>query len=66
MELLSLLGRGCKIFNLLGLTLKAWRCWGILERQTNHQQKAKLEKKMYTTLFVSPKIAKPMLAAVMA
>jgi len=50
----------------LGLTLKAWRCWGILERQTNHQQKAKLEKKMYTTLFVSPKIAKPMLAAVMA
>ena len=26
-------------------TLKAWRCWGIIERQTNQQQKAKLKNK---------------------
>ena len=33
----------------------------FIERQTNQQQKAKLEKQMYNTLFVSPNIAKPML-----
>ena len=41
------------------------RCWGIRERPTNQQQKAKLEKKMYNTLFVRPNIAKPMLHAVL-
>ena len=40
--------------------LKAWRCWGIIERQPNQQQKAKLEKKMYNTLTVSPNIIKPL------
>jgi len=44
--------------------LKAWRCWGFIERQTNQQQKAKLEKQMYRTLTVCPNGAKPMLAAV--
>ena len=39
----------------------ALRCWGISERQTNQQQKAKLEKQMYTTLTVSPNIVKPLL-----
>jgi len=39
--------------------LRALRCWGIIERQTNQQQKAKLEKQMYKTLTVSPNIAKP-------
>ena len=46
-------------------TLRALRCWGIIERQTNQQQKAKLEKQMYNTLTVCPNIAKPMLAAVL-
>ena len=41
--------------------VKALRCWGINERQTNQQQKAKLEKQMYTTLTVSPNIVKPLL-----
>ena len=40
----------------------ALRCWGISERQTNQQQKAKLEKQMYTTLTVRPNIVKPLLA----
>ena len=39
----------------------ALRCWGISERQTNQQQKAFLEKQMYTTLTVSPNIVKPLL-----
>ena len=42
--------------------VKALRCWGINERQTNQQQKALLEKQMYTTLTVSPNIVKPLLA----
>ena len=42
--------------------VKALRCWGIIERQTNQQQKAKLEKQMYTTLTVRPNIVKPLLA----
>ena len=44
------------------LTFKALRCWGIIERQTNQQQKAKLEKQMYNTLTVRPNIVKPLLA----
>ena len=44
--------------------VKALRCWGINERQTNQQQKAKLEKQMYNTLTVRPNIVKPLLAAV--
>ena len=42
--------------------VKALRCWGINERQTNQQQKAKLEKQMYNTLTVRPNIVKPLLA----
>ena len=38
----------------------ALRCWGIIERQTNQQQKAKLEKQMYNTLTVRPNIVKPL------
>ena len=40
----------------------ALRCWGINERQTNQQQKAKLKKQMYNTLTVCPNIVKPLLA----
>ena len=34
----------------------------FIERQTNQQQKAKLEKQMYNTLTVRPNIVKPLLA----
>ena len=43
--------------------VKALRCWGISERQTNQQQKALLEKQTYNTLTVCPNIVKPLLAA---
>ena len=46
----------------MAANVKALRCWGIIERQTNQQQKAKLEKQMYTTLTVRPNIVKPLLA----
>ena len=36
----------------------------FIERQTNQQQKAKLEKQMYNTLTVRPNIVKPLLPAV--
>ena len=46
----------------VAVNVMALRCWGISERQTNQQQKAKLEKQMYRTLTVSPNIVKPLLA----
>ena len=49
-------------WNPLTANVKALRCWGISKRQTNQQQKAKLENQMYTTLTVRPNIVKPLLA----
>ena len=46
----------------MAYNVKALRCWGISERQTNQQQKVKLKKQMYNTLTVRPNIVKPMLA----
>ena len=47
-------------WNPLVANVMALRCWGIIERQTNQQQKAKLEKQMYNTLTVRPNIVKPL------
>ena len=52
--------------NIIAGNVKALRYWGINERQTNQQQKAKLEKQMYNTLTVRPNIVKPMLPAVIS
>ena len=46
--------------NPLTANIRALRCWGISERQTNQQQKALLEKQMYRTLLVRPNVAKPL------
>ena len=46
----------------LHATLWLYDVGGFIERQTNQQQKAKLEKQMYNTLTVRPNIVKPLLA----
>ena len=43
----------------LPLTLRLYDVGKFNERQTNQQQKAKLEKQMYNTLTVRPNIVKP-------
>ena len=43
----------------LHATLRLYDVGEFIERQTNQQQKAKLEKQMYNTLTVRPNIVKP-------
>ena len=45
--------------NHLQPTLRLYDVGEFIERQTNQQQKAKLEKQMYNTLTVCPNIVKP-------
>ena len=51
--------RECQI--ILQATLWLYDVGEFIERQTNQQQKAKLEKQMYRTLTVRPNIVKPLL-----
>jgi len=44
----------------LPVTLGLCDVGAFIERQTNQQQKALLEKQMYRTLFVRPNVAKPL------